>query len=76
MLGLEIRKKNQADGEVLSTDIDGTKETDKALDKDTKMARFASTGTASCKRNRRGICRLTAENGKEFWTETISDEGK
>lgn len=74
---LEIRKENQADGEVLSTlDIDGTKETDKAFDKDTKW-RFASTGVQLPANETEGDgSRLTAENGKEFWTETISDEGK
>ena len=74
---LEIRKGNQADGEVLSTlDIDGTKETDKAFDKDTKW-RFASTGVQLSANETEGDgSRLTAENGKDFWTETISDEGK
>ena len=74
---LEIRKENQADGEVLNTlDIDGTKETDKAFDKDTKW-RFASTGVQLPANETEGDgSRLTAENGKDFWTETISDEGK
>ena len=74
---LVIRKENQADGEVLSTlDIDGTKETDKAFDKDTKW-RFASTGVQLPANETEGDgSRLTAENGKDFWTETISDEGK
>ena len=71
---LEIRKENQADGEVLNTlDIDGTKETDKAFDKDTKW-RFASTGVQLPANETEGDgSRLTAENGKDFWTETISD---
>ena len=74
---LEVRKENQADGEVLSTlDIDGTKETDKAFDKDTKW-RFASTGVQLPANETEGDgSRLTAENAKDFWTETISEEGK
>ena len=74
---LEIWKENQADGEVLNTlDIDGTKETDKAFDKDTKW-RFASTGVQLPANETEGDgSRLTAENAKDFWTETISEEGK
>ena len=74
---LEIRKGNQTEGEVLSTlDIDGTKETDKAFAKDTKW-RFAAKGVQLPANEEEGDgSRLTAKDGADFWTETISDEVK
>ena len=72
---LEIRKGNQTEEEVLSTlDIDGTKETDKAFAKDTKW-RFAAKGVQLPANEEEGDgSRLTAKDGADFWTETISDE--
>ena len=74
---LEIHRGNQSDGAVLSfLDIDGTKETDKAFDKDTKW-RFAAKGVQFPASEEAGDgSRLTAKDGEDFWTETISDEVK
>ena len=74
---LEIRKGNQTEGEVLSTlDIDGTKETDKAFAKDTKWRFAAKGGQLPANEEEGDGSRLTAKDGADFWTETISDEVK